>query len=107
ACVACAHQVDAAAAAAQARYIIDANRYEDDWPILIARPAYKRGAIRTNALGPDEQVKLLGALEAVSNWIAWSAANILAQTAPHWDTDELFDLDKSKWKPRRALLFPL
>ncbi|QQT68337.1 NACHT domain-containing protein [Brevibacterium casei] len=107
ACVACAHQVDVAAAAAQARYIIDANRYEDDWPILIARPAYKRGAIRTNALGPDEQVKLLGALEAVSNWIAWSAANILAQTAPHWDTDELFDLDKSKWKPRRALLFPL
>lgn len=106
-CVATAYRIDVAAAAAQARYIIDANRYKEDWRVLTVQPAYKVKAIRTNALGSDEQIKLLGALEAVSDWIAWSAANILAQTTPRWDTNQLFNADRSKWKPRRALLFPL
>jgi hypothetical protein len=71
------------------------------------RPAYETESISPNILCPIEQLKLIDALEAMSDWIAWSAVNILAQTTPHWNTDEFFEADRSKWKPRRALLFPL
>lgn len=44
---------------------------------------------------------------ADSHWIAWSAANLLVHTTPHWDPDAFFAVERAQMKPRRALLYYL
>ncbi len=110
-CVGTAYKIDIAVAAAQARYMLSEPLSEPDrphdWGILTVPPANRRQSIEPECLTVDRQVTLIGALEANSSWIAWSAANMLAQTKPHWDTCAFFEADRSEWKPRRAMLFPL
>lgn len=110
-CVAVAYGVDVAAAAAQARHLLSEPESEfgrpHDWRTVSVRPAYKRESIEPDCLTSDQQTTLFRALEANSDWISWSAANMLAQTTPRWDTGAFFEADRSGWKPYRAMVFSL
>lgn len=110
-CVALGYGIDIPAAAAQARYLLSqpVTKFErpHDWWTLTVRPAYARDSVEPDSLSSDQQNSLIEALGANSDWIAWSAANLLAQTAPQWDPEAFFVADRSQWKPHRALLFHL
>lgn len=111
ACVANAYRVDAVAAASQARYMLseppsDLGR-PHDWWVATVRPATERELVDPDCLTAEQQKSLIAALGANSDWIAWSAANLLAQTTPHWDPEAFFAEDRSEWKPLRAMLFHL
>lgn len=110
-CVALGYDIDIPAAAAQARYLLGQpdTKFErpHDWWTLTVRPAHERGSVASGSLKADQQNALIEALGASSDWIAWSAANLLAQTTPQWDPDTFFVADRSQWKPYRAMLFHL
>lgn len=56
-------------------------------------------------LSPEQQESLLDAIEADSDWLAWSAANVLINVpAPTWDPVEMFEKDMSGWSMDRAAL---
>jgi hypothetical protein len=56
-------------------------------------------------LSPEQQEALLDALEADSDWLAWSAANVLINVpAPTWDPVEMFEKDMRGWSMDRAAL---
>lgn len=110
-CVALGYGVKLPAAAAQARYLLTQppGQFErpHDWWTVTVRPNYPRDEVEPGSLTPEQQNNLIDALGADSDWIAWSAANLLAQTTPHWDPDAFFDEERAQWKPRRAMLFHL
>lgn len=56
-------------------------------------------------LSDDDHQTLLNCLRATSDWIAFSAARLLASvTEPTWDAELLFNMDLSKWRRYRAAL---
>ncbi|SKB07680.1 NACHT domain-containing protein [Aeromicrobium choanae] len=108
-CVALGYGVDIPAAAAQAQYVLNqpapGDELPHDWWTVTVRPAYVRDSVAPDALTAEQQHSLIEALGAHSDWIAWSAANLLAQTTARWDPDSFFEADRSRWKPQRAMLF--
>lgn len=110
-CVSVAYGLNVAAASGQARHLLSetppGRGWPHDWRIVSAVPVDERKSMVPDCLTSDQQAALLGALEARSDWISWSAANILAQTKPHWDTTSIFEGDRKEWKPERAIVFPL
>jgi len=110
-CVAVGHGLDVPAAAAQARYLLSQPAGElaspHDWWTATVRPAYKLQEVEPDCLTTEQQNNLIAALGADSDWIAFSAANLLVQTTPTWAPDSFFDNDRAEWKPRRARLFHL
>jgi hypothetical protein len=110
-CIALGYGVNLPAAAAQARYLLTQppGQFErpHEWWTVTVRPHYPRDKVEPDCLTPEQQNNLIDALGADSDWIAWSAANLLTQTTPHWDPDAFFDEDRAQWKPNRAMLFHL
>jgi hypothetical protein len=81
--------------------------FDENWFVMsISTPSGRdltEGGVAN--LSPEQQGALLDALEADSDWLAWSAANVLINVpAPTWDPVEMFEKDMSGWSMDRAAL---
>ncbi|MFH9889335.1 NACHT domain-containing protein [Streptomyces luteogriseus] len=110
--IADAYGIDKVAVAAQARHLQQAIEVEsllDEWLVAGTTPLVKPvlSPRLEERLTVDQRLTLLACLEADSSWIAWSAANVLANfdEGVPWDSQELFSKDMSRWPRPRAGLF--
>jgi hypothetical protein len=110
--IADAYGIDKVAVAAQARHLqqaIEAESLLDEWLVAGTTPLVKPvlSPRLEERLTVDQRLTLLACLEADSSWIAWSAANVLANfdEGVPWDSQELFSKDMSRWPRPRAGLF--
>ncbi|WP_222936629.1 NACHT domain-containing NTPase [Streptomonospora sp. PA3] len=110
--IADAYGIDKSVVASQAQHLQRVSEEEngtspvsDDWFVASTRPLAKL-SLSTNpgpALRAEQQRTLLSCLEADSNWIAYSAANVLVNVNPPLlNSRELFDKDMSDWPLQRA-----
>lgn len=113
--IAHAHGIDKTAAASEATWMLDQlsqradgeRGLDDHWFVASATP--QRGpslgdeAVAT--LTRQQHDALLDSLRADSDWIAWSAAEVLINVpVPTWDAAELFATDMTGWPLHRAAL---
>ncbi|WP_214516762.1 NACHT domain-containing protein [Nocardia salmonicida] len=107
-----AYGLDKAAIANQARYIhsrgvSDGSDELHEWLVASVGPYLKPRMVEDlgSVLANDQLLFLLSCLEAESDWIAWSAANVLINVSePPWNCRDLFDKDMSSWPRARASL---
>lgn len=113
--IAHAHCIDKTAAAREAAWMLDqlsqsadgVRGLDDHWFVASMTP--QRGpslddeAVAT--LTRQQHDAMLGSLRADSDWIAWSAAEVLINVpVPTWDAAELFATDMTGWPLHRAAL---
>jgi hypothetical protein len=110
--IADAYGINKAEVAAQARHLqhnVEAESLLDEWLVAGTTPLVKPvlSPRLERRLTGDQQLTLLACLEADSSWIAWSAANVLANLdgGVPWDSREIFSKDMSRWPRSRAGLF--
>lgn len=73
-----AYGIDPVLSAAQARHILASADLKDMWQMITTRPATEVQIRKNVALPKEDQEVLVDCLTAASSWIAWSAAEILA-----------------------------
>lgn len=115
--IADAHGIDKAKVAAQARHLIELNKpfsespgWSSDWSVVATSPLVgRRRPIDLNApLTTDQEQLLLSCLQAVSDWIALAAAEVLFEVdEPSWDSRRLFEIDMTDHQRSRAELLYL
>lgn len=110
-----AHRIDKDLAAQQAASIVRRRTADSgsgtgrdaDWAVMTtASPDGREPAPNGAAdLTPRQHAALVHALEAASDWVAWSAANVLINVPdPTWDVATLFDKDLTRQSVNRAAL---
>lgn len=113
--IADAHCIDKTAAAREATWMLDQlsqsadleRGLDDHWFVASMTPqrgpSLNDGALAT--LTRQQHDAMLGSLRADSDWIAWSAAEVLINVpVPTWDAAELFATDMTGWPLHRAAL---
>ena len=113
--IADAYCIDKAEAAREAAWMLDQlsqsiggeHGLNDHW--FVASMSPQRGpALDDDAvarLAREQHDALLGSLRADSDWIAWSAAEVLINVpVPTWDAAQLFATDMTGWPLDRAAL---
>lgn len=113
--VADAYRIDKDQAAREAAWMLE-QRHEatesewvldDNW-FVMTMPTPTRRELTDEALAglsPSQHEALLKALDADSDWLAWSAAEVLINIpTPTWDAVTLFRTDMTTWPLDRAAL---
>jgi hypothetical protein len=110
-----AHRIDKDLAARQAASIVQRRTADSgsdtgrdaDWAVMTTPGPNGREPAPLGAadLTSRQHAALVDALEAASDWLAWSAANVLINVPdPTWDVAALFDKDLSRQSVNRAAL---
>lgn len=109
------HCIDKAEAASEAAWMLEQQgqsvgrgRGSNDHWFVASRSTQQRPTLEDEAvamLTPKQHTALLDSLRADSDWIAWSAAEVLVNVpVPSWDSTDMLATDITGWPLDRAAL---